>query len=180
MGYTQSFTITPEDIENFKNGTYTFNIRLYAVANTEIANAVTVSPMIRVHDDTDDTWQPYAPTNYELMQKDNELASSLAEGLAKFGKQLWSGTFTSGSIEVAGAAKYTVFIFDLNNGRFAIGSKTNGGNTVVGTNGDHYYCGYSLNATVSGDDVTFSIGSGAYGGVYNGQPAAIKKINGLF
>ena len=150
------------------------------ISNGTTVDNLTVYPMLRYKSDTDDTWQPYAPTNYELMQKDNELASSLAEGLAKFGKQLWSGTFTSGSIEVAGAAKYTVFIFDLNNGRFAIGSKTNGGNTVVGTNGDHYYCGYSLNATVSGDDVTFSIGSGAYGGVYNGQPAAIKKINGLF
>lgn len=181
-------TVSPEYIASLKNGSnniyvgynasdhFTF---LVIVENT-VCDNLTVYPMIRYAEDTDPTWQPYAPTNYELMQKDNELATSLTNGLAKFGKQLWSGTFTSGSIEVAGAAKYTVFIFDLNNGRFAIGSKTNGGNTVVGTNGDHYYCGYSLNATVSGDDVTFSIGSGAYGGVYNGQPAAIKKIYGLF
>ena len=181
-------TVSPEYIASLKNGSnniyvgynasdhFTF---LVIVENT-VCDNLTVYPMIRYAEDTDPTWQPYAPTNYELMQKDNELATSLTNGLAKFGKQLWSGTFTSGSIEVAGAAKYTVFIFDLNNGRFAIGSMTNGGNTVVGTNGDHYYCGYSLNATVSGDDVTFSIGSGAYGGVYNGQPAAIKKIYGLF
>jgi hypothetical protein len=35
---------------------------------------VTVYPMIRYASDTDDTWQPYAPTNYQLNQKINMTA----------------------------------------------------------------------------------------------------------
>ena len=154
-------------------------IRIVVAPNSVVDN-VTIYPMIRLVSDTDDTWQPYAPTNYELMQKDDELASSLAEGLAKFGKQLWSGTFTSGSIEVAGAAKYTVFLMEINSAFYAIGSRTNGVSGYAITGYTIQQGGYKLGATTNGDNVVFTIDTTNDGGSFNGQARPITKIYGLF
>ena len=150
------------------------------ISNGTTVDNLTVYPMLRYKSDTDDTWQPYAPTNYELMQKDNELASSLAEGLAKFGKQLWSGTFTSGSIEVANAAKYTVFLMEINSTFYAIGSRTNGVGGYAITGHVIQQGGYKLGATTNGDNVVFTIDTTNDGGSFNGQARPITKIYGLF
>jgi hypothetical protein len=65
---TAAFTITPEMADNIYNGTGYLLIRLVYEDGT-IADNVTVYPMIRTADDTDDTWQPYAMTNKELTDK---------------------------------------------------------------------------------------------------------------
>ena len=134
-------------------------------------------PMIRFAADPDDTWQPYAPTNYELMQSDN----ALAEGLAKFGKKLWQGNFTSGSIEVTGAAKYSVILVYLTDSVLTIGTHYSGGGSY-GTSGnyDMTQAGYRLAPASSGDNMIYSITETAKGGRKNGAPTAIIAIYGLF
>ena len=134
-------------------------------------------PMIRLASDTDSTWQPYAPTNYKLMQSDN----ALAEGLAKFGKRLWQGNFTSGSIEVAGAAKYKVILVYLTDNVLTIGNHYSGGGSY-GSSGDYgmVQAGYQLSPTSSGDNMIYNITETAKGGRRNGAQAAIIAIYGLF
>jgi hypothetical protein len=65
--YRLTFTITDEDVEAFASG-LSFNIRVYLNAGKTAEN-LKIHPMLRYASDTDDTWQPYAPTNYQLNQK---------------------------------------------------------------------------------------------------------------
>ena len=48
-------------------------VRIGINSNTTVDNLV-VHPMLRYASDTDDTWQPYAPTNYQLNQKVDVIA----------------------------------------------------------------------------------------------------------
>ena len=170
--YSNSFTISQEDLSD----NAMFGIRIAANSGTEVNN-VTIHPLLRLASDPDDTWQPYAPTNYELMQSDN----ALAEGLAKFGKKLWNGSFTSGSIEVTGAAKYKVILVYLTDNVLTIGTHYCGGGSY-GTSGnyDMTQAGYRLSPTTSGDNMIYSITETAKGGRKNGAQVAITAIYGLF
>lgn len=44
------------------------------ISQGAILDDITVYPMIRYKSDTDDTWQPYVPTNYQLNQKIDTVA----------------------------------------------------------------------------------------------------------
>ena len=69
----REFTITSEIVENIKSGAGYLLIRIVFNEGTTVDNT-TVHPMICIASDTDDTWQPYAPTNYQLNQKINMTA----------------------------------------------------------------------------------------------------------
>jgi hypothetical protein len=69
-GYVE-FEITDEIVQLFK--TSSVQILIYANKGA-VVNNVTIYPMIRLASDTDDTWQPYAPTNYQLNQKLDTIA----------------------------------------------------------------------------------------------------------
>jgi hypothetical protein len=169
------FDITQEMLDKLENGSMTLETRIFSSVDA-VCNNVIVRPMLRLASDSDDTWQPYAPTNSELMQSDN----ALAEGLAKFGKKLWSGTFTNGSIEVTGAAKYLVYLMEINSVFYAIGGRTNGMGGYAISGHTVQMGGYKLGAQVNGDNVIFTIDSTNDGGTFNGQSSPITKIYGLF
>jgi hypothetical protein len=61
---SQEFIITDDIVSNAQR----WWVRIAILANTQVDNLV-VYPMIRYASDTDDTWQPYTPTNYQLNQK---------------------------------------------------------------------------------------------------------------
>ena len=66
-------TFTNEEIELIENDAYRVVVRAF-INKDKTANNVTVYPMLRLAEDTDDTWQPYAPTNYQLNQKVDTIA----------------------------------------------------------------------------------------------------------
>ena len=96
-----------------------------------------------------------------------------------FNKLLWNGSFSSGSITVTDAAKYTVFIMKLG-GIACIGTASYGigGYLGVGTY-NVGLCGYRLIPTVSGNNIIFKIDSSAKGGAIDGAAAAITAIYGV-
>lgn len=71
-------TFANEEITAIKNGTYIVLIRLF-VLNNKTVNNVTVFPMLRYASDTDDTWQPYVPTNKQISDyiKNNIMQTSV-------------------------------------------------------------------------------------------------------
>lgn len=62
-----TFTVTQAMVDAIKNGTSSIYVILEINNYTDEFSDV-VYPMIRYASDTDDTWQPYAKTNYELTQ----------------------------------------------------------------------------------------------------------------
>jgi hypothetical protein len=66
---SQEFIITDDIISN---ATY-WVVRIAVLPNAQVDNLV-VYPMLRYASDTDDTWQPYTPTNYQLNQKVDTIA----------------------------------------------------------------------------------------------------------
>ena len=51
----------------------THNLRIFINLDPNKTYSTTLYAMIRHAEDQDSTWRPYAPTNYELMKKDEEL-----------------------------------------------------------------------------------------------------------
>lgn len=96
-----------------------------------------------------------------------------------FNKLLWEGSFSSGSITVTNAAKYTVFVMKLGTiacigtASYGIGGFLGAGTYNVGL------CGYRLTPTVSGNNIIFKIDSSAKGGAIDGSAAAITAIYGV-
>lgn len=96
-----------------------------------------------------------------------------------FNKLLWNGSFSSGSITVTNAAKYTIFIMKLGtvacigSENYGIGGYLGAGSYNVGL------CGYRLTPTVSGNNIIFKIDSSAKGGAIDGAAAAITAIYGV-
>lgn len=78
------FTITDEQISAVQNGKLELNIRIYVGIPSSVQTDVTfdnivVKPMIRLASDTDDTWQPYVPTNRELNERINDTTDDNTE-----------------------------------------------------------------------------------------------------
>ena len=61
------FVITQQIAEKLATREYRIQIKLCVRRNQTVDNII--YPMIRLASDTDNTWQPYAPTNYQLNQK---------------------------------------------------------------------------------------------------------------
>lgn len=98
-----------------------------------------------------------------------------------FGKLLWSGNFSSGSITVPGAQKYKAFVMSVS-GVPAFGSSSYGvgGYGSYGTMGIEYVA-YRLAPTINSDSITWSIDSINKGGRNSsGSALAITGIVGLF
>ena len=72
-------TFTNEEIALINNGTYVVIVRVFVNPNVTVDN-VTVYPMLRLASDTDDAWQPYAPTNYQLNRKVDAIAKGYLSG----------------------------------------------------------------------------------------------------
>lgn len=77
----QTFTITAEMLDAIKDPTNP--ACLYVIAQTNDVNEVfdnlTIYPMIRLASDPDDTWQPYVPTNKELVEELKNVANFVWE-----------------------------------------------------------------------------------------------------
>lgn len=86
-----TFTITDEMESKIASGQYRIQIKLCLRANKTV-DGVTFYPMIRYASDTDNTWQPYAPTNKELAEQidanKNDLAPIIGEYLPINNSQL--------------------------------------------------------------------------------------------
>lgn len=110
-----------------------------------------------------------------------DLINSLSSQISNlpFNKLLWEGSFSSGSITVTNAAKYTVFVMKLGtvacigSANYGIGGYLGAGSYNVGL------CGYRLTSTVSGNNIIFKIDSSAKGGAIDGSAAAITAIYGV-
>jgi hypothetical protein len=100
---SRKFSITQEIYDNVVNGNGYLLVRL-VYGSGVIENDVIIRPMIRLTSDTDDTWQPYAPTNYQLNQKVDTAA----------GVYLPNATNTSSKKVVASVGQTSV-TFDANN-----------------------------------------------------------------
>ena len=70
-----SFSITQEMYNSLVEGQGYLLVRLTYEKDTTINNNVVFKAMLRLADDQDDTWQPYAMTNKELTDKVNEIES---------------------------------------------------------------------------------------------------------
>ena len=71
-GLIHEFEITSEQISiNAENG-YSFIVQLYIINNGATIDNFVFYPMIWYAEDTDNTWQPYVPTNKELAIKIND------------------------------------------------------------------------------------------------------------
>lgn len=108
------------------------------VANGTTVDNLTVYPMLRYKSDTDDTWRPYAATNKELTDKQNELAAIAGEYLqTSYNSGLKKKTYPIGATSCKFyygdfVDKYGVTsTSDLD---FALSSETASGNVVAYNN----------------------------------------------
>ena len=62
------FNLTQEMLDKLENGSMTLETRIFSSTSVVCNNAI-VRPMLRLASDSDDTWQPYVPTNKELAIK---------------------------------------------------------------------------------------------------------------
>jgi len=96
-----------------------------------------------------------------------------------FNKLLWTGSFSSGSITVTNAAKYTIFLMKLGT-VICIGSSSYGIGGYLGAGSYNLgLCGYRLTPTASGNNIIFKIDSSSKGGAIDGAAAAITAIYGV-
>ena len=70
-----TFTINGSD----DSPDYAYIQMLTRIVTNYTADNLTFRPMIRLATDSDDTWKPYAKTNYELTQDDISNTSRLSE-----------------------------------------------------------------------------------------------------
>ena len=114
-----------------------------------------------------------------LVSAINEVKSktdSNASNIAKFGKKLWEGTFTSGSINVDGSTNYKVFVVFL-------GSLACFGTRSFGISGLVNYGAFSLGFAgyrVGGSADIWTIDEYNKGGSNGNSQEAITEIYGLF
>lgn len=159
------------------NGTEVFTIssdtQVYFHIEINVAGAITTTtiyPACKPASIKDNTYVPYAMTNRQLTSQISNLP---------FNKLLWEGSFSSGSITVTNAAKYSIFV--MKSGTIAcIGTASYGIGGFLGA--DTYnvgLCGYRLTPTVSGNNIIFKIDSSAKGGAIDGAAAAITAIYGV-
>jgi hypothetical protein len=128
------FSITQEQADAMKNGEAFIVIRLASDGSGKDWNNLTFYPMLRLASDTDDTWQPYTLTNYEL---DNRITNEVnniyqlqgelgAKNLLKYpyydtSKAMGGITFTvndDGSVTMNGtstSSSYPSFLYALRN-----------------------------------------------------------------
>lgn len=117
--------------------------------------------------------------NGDLLVRDtdgnNEV--NILDKINKLGKQLWSGNFSSGSINVPGLNDYYIIAVELSNGVICVGKKFYGVGGYVGyAEYNIYTCGYRFNA--SGE--TLTIDNENKGGSDGNTNLAIINIYGIF
>lgn len=116
------------------------------------------------------------PINETNLNKiENEL-ETLDNNLSKFGKKLWEGTFTSGSITVDGLSNYTVIAVSIGS-VICIGSK------FYGVGGFGAYGGYETgfyNYRFSVNGNVLTINNENRGGSDGTQNMPVSAIYGLF
>ena len=95
----------------------------------------------------------------------------------KFGKKLWSGSFTSGSITVEGLSNYNIIVVILAAGIVCVGSRTWGGG-IIGNFSS--YAGTMYNYRFGGSGDTITIDSDNKGGSDGTQNVAVISIYGIF
>lgn len=100
-----------------------------------------------------------------------------AEGLAKFGKLLWSGSFSSGSITVPEISNYRAVCVILAGDVMCFGTPS-WGIGGIGTYSSYVIALYGYRLTPSDD--TLSINDNDKGGSDGTQNIAITAIYGLF
>lgn len=106
-----------------------------------------------------------------------ERMNHIENGLSDFGKLLWQGNFTEGSITVEGSTNYSIFIIQLSNNIICFGSKYYGGG-ILGSYGSYNREMYTYRVGGVGD--TWTISDADRGGSNGAQNLPIIKIYGLF
>lgn len=99
-------------------------------------------------------------------------------GMVPFGKLLWTGNFTNGTIKVPGLSKYKFFVMNVD-AVYCFGSAFYGAGGF-GEYGAHQISirGYRLWADIENE--TLTINSTETGGSGGGQQFPIKEIFGIF
>ena len=95
----------------------------------------------------------------------------------KIGKQLWTGSFTSGSITVDGLSNYTIIVVMLDGDVPCIGT-TNWGFGGIGRYGGYQIDNYAYRFYPNGN--TLTIDTYNKGGTNGSSQVAVKKIYGIF
>ena len=135
--------------------------------------------------------QPYITGNYIIKafqsagvvaQVSNTKSTSTTDTYScdyvnRFGKLLWQGNFTEGSINVEGSTNYSTFIVEVLGTVRCLGSRSYGGSTI-GTYGGYAQETYTYRIGGLGD--TWTIDSTNKGGSNGTSNVAITAIYGLF
>lgn len=114
--------------------------------------------------------------SYSSSNVDTYSCSYVNGKVEKFGKLLWSGTFTSGNITVDGLSDYTLIAVDVA-GCICFGNSNFGGGSV-GAYGSYGATEYTYRFNPNGD--TLTIDNNNRGGSNGTSNQAVRKIWGLF
>jgi hypothetical protein len=117
--------------------------------------------------------------NLETTAKTTVVAATneIYELINKIGKQLWTGTFTSGSITVDGLSNYTIIVVILEGNVPCIGT-ANWGFGGIGRYGGYQIDNYAYRFYPNGN--TLTIDTYNKGGTNGSSQVAVKKIYGIF
>ena len=97
-----------------------------------------------------------------------------------FGKKLWTGSFTSGTLTVTNANKYSSFAIAVSPGVFCFGSRSYGLGGYMGYGSTNIaFAAYRYDVTESGNNLIFKTSSTSLGAVLDGNTAAITDIYGI-
>lgn len=140
------------------------------------ANKTTLSPQPSIADENKVTADDMNEIKSAVNDNDSRINENTSN-ISKFGKRLWEGSFSSGSITVDGLSNYTVFIFVLDPTVYCIGSK------AWGVGGIGTYASYSTqiyNYRFGGSGDTLTINNENRGGSNGTSNVPVRAIYGLF
>ena len=125
----------------------------------------------------DKTGNELVPDNIKNTKSTSTTDTYCCNYVNRFGKLLWSGSFSEGSINVEGSTDYTVFIVEVSGLVCCIGNRSYGG-AVVGTYNSYAQEKWSYRIGGSGDNWT--IDTANKGGSNGTSNMTITAIYGLF
>lgn len=142
------------------------------VADANKCNASDMNEIKKVVNENDDTMNAMIVNE----QSNSTTNTYSCDYINKFGKKLWEGNFTSGSITVPNLSDYTAIAVNLN-GILCFGNRYYGSCSVM------LYAQFSFNTygyRLTGTGNTMVIDENAKGGSNGSANVAITEIYGLF
>lgn len=125
----------------------------------------------------DKTGNEFIPDNIKNSKSTSKTDAYSCDYINKYGKLLWQGSFTDGSITVKNSTNYKVFVVEVLGSVCCLGSRYYGG-TMIGTYGSYNQERYTYRIGGVGD--IWTIDNANKGGSNGTSNVAVTKIYGLF